>query len=185
MPEAESISCQVCMTMLSRLDESMKRMKPRHGRNNLPHSAAPLPLPSSRFSGPANRANLGSDIIIRNRNVVTTPSSKHACAFLACPYNGKPQGETLTIRPSSALLHPFTLIQSPRYQLTRASSPFDGPRQTPLFAMASKTMLGLAYWLWPLISALVWLGTLLGLFLTWVNEGKPIYSSMEPGQTIP
>ncbi len=51
--------------------------------------------------------------------------------------------------------------------------------------MASKTMLGLAYWLWPLISALVWLGTLLGLFLTWVTDGKPIYSSMEPGQTIP
>lgn len=36
----------------------------------------------------------------------------------------------------------------------------------------------------PLISALVWLGMLLGLFINWEASGHPIYPSMEAGQTI-
>ncbi|KAI0201299.1 Frag1/DRAM/Sfk1 family-domain-containing protein [Astrocystis sublimbata] len=42
-----------------------------------------------------------------------------------------------------------------------------------------------SYWVFPIISGLVWLGTLLGLFLHWyIDTHKRIYPSMQPGQTI-
>ncbi|RWA11226.1 hypothetical protein EKO27_g3862 [Xylaria grammica] len=42
-----------------------------------------------------------------------------------------------------------------------------------------------SYWLFPIISGLVWLGTLLGLFLHWViDTHERRYSSMEDSQTI-
>lgn len=42
----------------------------------------------------------------------------------------------------------------------------------------------LSYWIFPVISALMWLGMLLGLFVDWEVIGHPIYPSMDPGQTI-
>ncbi|KAJ2977551.1 hypothetical protein NUW58_g7777 [Xylaria curta] len=42
-----------------------------------------------------------------------------------------------------------------------------------------------SYWLFPIFSGLVWLGTLLGLFLHWVIDTNQMrYPSMEDGQTI-
>ncbi|KAI0502989.1 hypothetical protein F5B22DRAFT_579593 [Xylaria bambusicola] len=42
-----------------------------------------------------------------------------------------------------------------------------------------------SYWIFPVISSLVWLGTLLGLFLHWViDTHKRIYPSQQPGQDI-
>ncbi|KAI1131982.1 Frag1/DRAM/Sfk1 family-domain-containing protein [Nemania abortiva] len=42
-----------------------------------------------------------------------------------------------------------------------------------------------SYWIFPIISGLVWLATLLGLFLHWViDTHKKRYPSMEPGQNI-
>ncbi|KAI0490711.1 Frag1/DRAM/Sfk1 family-domain-containing protein [Xylaria cf. heliscus] len=42
-----------------------------------------------------------------------------------------------------------------------------------------------SYWIFPIVSGLVWLGTLLGLFLHWViDTHKRVYPSMEEGQTI-
>ncbi|KAI0408184.1 Frag1/DRAM/Sfk1 family-domain-containing protein [Xylaria palmicola] len=42
-----------------------------------------------------------------------------------------------------------------------------------------------SYWLFPIFSGLIWLGTLLGLFLHWViDTHKRRYPSMEPNQTI-
>ncbi|RDL41320.1 uncharacterized protein BP5553_01299 [Venustampulla echinocandica] len=42
----------------------------------------------------------------------------------------------------------------------------------------------ISYWIFPVISSLCWLGTLLGLLIHWSAIGKIIYPSMEPGQTI-
>jgi len=42
-----------------------------------------------------------------------------------------------------------------------------------------------SYWTLPLISAVVWLAMLLTMFIVWVTDGKPIYVSMQPEQTIP
>ncbi|KAK3398944.1 Frag1/DRAM/Sfk1 family-domain-containing protein [Sordaria brevicollis] len=43
----------------------------------------------------------------------------------------------------------------------------------------------LSYWIFPIISGVVWLGTLLGLLCYWcVNEDYRHYSSMDPRQTI-
>ncbi|KAL8673716.1 MAG: hypothetical protein Q9168_001877 [Polycauliona sp. 1 TL-2023] len=39
-------------------------------------------------------------------------------------------------------------------------------------------------WVLPLVSALVWLGMLLAMFIVWELQGSPHYSSMEPGQKI-
>ncbi|KAF3098394.1 hypothetical protein TWF569_008692 [Orbilia oligospora] len=41
-------------------------------------------------------------------------------------------------------------------------------------------------WYWfPTIGSIVWIGTLLGLLVTWIIEGSPYYESMDPsGQTI-
>lgn len=41
-----------------------------------------------------------------------------------------------------------------------------------------------AYWIFPALSSLVWLGMLLGLLLRWVTTGSPRLPSMEAGQTI-
>ncbi|KAI0459786.1 Frag1/DRAM/Sfk1 family-domain-containing protein [Xylaria acuta] len=42
-----------------------------------------------------------------------------------------------------------------------------------------------SYWIFPILSGLVWLGTLLGLFLYWVvDTHETRYPSMEPNQTI-
>jgi cytochrome bd-type quinol oxidase subunit 2 len=40
------------------------------------------------------------------------------------------------------------------------------------------------FWVVPLFSAVVWIAMLLGMFLTWIIDGQPIYDSMERGQTI-
>ncbi|KAH8908461.1 hypothetical protein BR93DRAFT_925584 [Coniochaeta sp. PMI_546] len=46
-------------------------------------------------------------------------------------------------------------------------------------------MLRLSYWVFPIISGLVWLGTLLGLLIWWcVDADGAKYPSMEPTQTI-
>ncbi|KAI3392880.1 hypothetical protein diail_5013 [Diaporthe ilicicola] len=46
-------------------------------------------------------------------------------------------------------------------------------------------MLRLSYWVFPIISGLVWLGTLLGLLLHWVIDTHyTVYPSMSNGQTI-
>ncbi|KAK3956492.1 Frag1/DRAM/Sfk1 family-domain-containing protein [Pseudoneurospora amorphoporcata] len=43
----------------------------------------------------------------------------------------------------------------------------------------------LSYWIFPIISGVVWLGTLLGLLIYWcVNEDRRHYSSMDSRQTI-
>ncbi|KAK6497793.1 hypothetical protein TWF481_012196 [Arthrobotrys musiformis] len=40
-------------------------------------------------------------------------------------------------------------------------------------------------WYWfPTIGSVVWIGTLLGLLITWTADGSPIYESMSSGQTI-
>ena len=43
---------------------------------------------------------------------------------------------------------------------------------------------GLSWWFWPLFSATVWFGGLLGMIIVWLVEGQPHYSSMEGYQTI-
>lgn len=46
-------------------------------------------------------------------------------------------------------------------------------------------MFGISYWVFPIVSGVVWLGTLLGLLIHWnVDTGREIYPSMGPGQTI-
>ncbi|CAG8981641.1 hypothetical protein HYALB_00013711 [Hymenoscyphus albidus] len=45
-------------------------------------------------------------------------------------------------------------------------------------------MLGLSYWMLPVFSSLVWLGTLMGLLIHWTTSGRPQYQSMDPTQTI-
>ncbi|KAK6376437.1 uncharacterized protein PV06_06011 [Exophiala oligosperma] len=42
----------------------------------------------------------------------------------------------------------------------------------------------LGSWLFPIVSACMWLGMLLALFINWEAIGHPIYPSMEKGQTI-
>lgn len=42
----------------------------------------------------------------------------------------------------------------------------------------------LGSWLFPVISACMWLGMLLAMFIDWEAIGHPIYPSMEQGQTI-
>ncbi|KAF2149384.1 hypothetical protein K461DRAFT_323888 [Myriangium duriaei CBS 260.36] len=44
--------------------------------------------------------------------------------------------------------------------------------------------LGLSYYLFPLISALCWIGTLLGLLIHWEVNGRPHYASMADNQRI-
>ncbi|KAI8951387.1 Frag1/DRAM/Sfk1 family-domain-containing protein [Xylaria longipes] len=42
-----------------------------------------------------------------------------------------------------------------------------------------------SYWIFPILSGVIWLGTLLGLFLHWViDTHERVYPSMEVGQTI-
>ncbi|GAM89840.1 hypothetical protein ANO11243_078790 [Dothideomycetidae sp. 11243] len=43
---------------------------------------------------------------------------------------------------------------------------------------------GISYYLFPIISGLVWTGTLLGLLIHWLVDGRPHYVSMAPTQTI-
>jgi len=47
-------------------------------------------------------------------------------------------------------------------------------------------MLGgwVSYWMIPVFSAVVWLAMLLAMILHWVTKGKPIYPSMQDGQTV-
>lgn len=45
-------------------------------------------------------------------------------------------------------------------------------------------MLGLQYWMVPLVSGIVWLAMLLAMLLTWIVDGKPHYVSMEPNQSV-
>ncbi|KZF24695.1 hypothetical protein L228DRAFT_102497 [Xylona heveae TC161] len=45
-------------------------------------------------------------------------------------------------------------------------------------------MFGLSYWVFPLVSAGMWLGMLLAMLITWEAEGHPHYASMESGQRI-
>lgn len=40
------------------------------------------------------------------------------------------------------------------------------------------------FWILPLISAFMWLGMLLAMFIVWEVEGSPTYASMEQGQRI-
>lgn len=65
-----------------------------------------------------------------------------------------------------------------------SSSTLHNPHQTHFTIPA--TMLGdwISYWVIPLFSALVWLVMLLTLLLHWITVGKPIYPSMQEGQTI-
>lgn len=42
----------------------------------------------------------------------------------------------------------------------------------------------ISYWVFPTLSALMWLGMLLGLLLSWIHSGKPHLPSMEQGQNI-
>jgi hypothetical protein len=45
-------------------------------------------------------------------------------------------------------------------------------------------MWGVSYWVFPIISALCWLGMLLGLLISWNVDGKPRYPSMGANQNI-
>lgn len=45
-------------------------------------------------------------------------------------------------------------------------------------------MLGLDYWMLPLVSAVIWLAMILTLLITWVTDGRPHYPSMVESQTI-
>ncbi|TVY18445.1 Protein sfk1 [Lachnellula arida] len=45
-------------------------------------------------------------------------------------------------------------------------------------------MWGVSYWVFPIISSLCWLGTLLGLLIHWNVIGKPHYPSMDANQDI-
>ncbi|KAG9241857.1 SFK1-like membrane protein [Calycina marina] len=45
-------------------------------------------------------------------------------------------------------------------------------------------MWGVSYWVFPVISALCWIGMLMGMLIHWCVDGKPHYSSMEPTQNI-
>lgn len=45
-------------------------------------------------------------------------------------------------------------------------------------------MWGVSYWIFPVISALCWLGMLLGLLIHWNVDGRPHYPSMDASQTI-
>ncbi|EER24744.1 hypothetical protein CPC735_000880 [Coccidioides posadasii C735 delta SOWgp] len=42
----------------------------------------------------------------------------------------------------------------------------------------------ISYWVFPVIASGMWLATILTLLIVWSADGYPIYSSMEPGQTI-
>ncbi|KAF4555336.1 Frag1/DRAM/Sfk1-like protein 1 [Elsinoe fawcettii] len=44
--------------------------------------------------------------------------------------------------------------------------------------------IGFPYFIFPLLSAVVWTGTLLGMLIYWVADGRPIYPSQQPGQSI-
>ncbi|OQE14553.1 hypothetical protein PENFLA_c037G06787 [Penicillium flavigenum] len=42
----------------------------------------------------------------------------------------------------------------------------------------------ISFWVFPLISACMWVAMLIAMLVTWVNEGRPHYPSMDNGQTI-
>ncbi|KAL4996834.1 Frag1/DRAM/Sfk1 family-domain-containing protein [Aspergillus recurvatus] len=42
----------------------------------------------------------------------------------------------------------------------------------------------ISFWIFPVISACMWIAMLAAMLGTWCVQGYPIYSSMEPGQTI-
>lgn len=44
--------------------------------------------------------------------------------------------------------------------------------------------LGFSWWIFPVISSLCWLGTILGLLIKWNVDGQPHYPSEDRGQTI-
>lgn len=46
-------------------------------------------------------------------------------------------------------------------------------------------MLGLSYWVVPIFSSVVWIAMLVTMLVYWAATGKPHYSTMNPGQTIP
>jgi len=45
-------------------------------------------------------------------------------------------------------------------------------------------MWGISYWVFPVISAVVWAGMLIAMLITWSVEGKPHYASMSASQNI-
>ncbi|KAH7077294.1 Frag1/DRAM/Sfk1 family-domain-containing protein [Paraphoma chrysanthemicola] len=46
-------------------------------------------------------------------------------------------------------------------------------------------MLGLSYWVVPIFSSTVWTAMLITMLVYWASTGKPHYSTMDVGQTIP
>ncbi|KAJ5477221.1 hypothetical protein N7539_007365 [Penicillium diatomitis] len=42
----------------------------------------------------------------------------------------------------------------------------------------------ISFWVFPLISAGMWVAMLIAMLGTWVHDGKPVYPSMDQGQTI-
>ncbi|KAJ5818331.1 hypothetical protein N7474_003922 [Penicillium riverlandense] len=42
----------------------------------------------------------------------------------------------------------------------------------------------ISFWIFPVMSACMWVAMLIAMLATWAREGKPHYSSMEQGQTI-
>ncbi|KAJ5085665.1 hypothetical protein N7532_010436 [Penicillium argentinense] len=42
----------------------------------------------------------------------------------------------------------------------------------------------ISFWVFPLISACMWVAMLIAMLVTWAREGEPHYQSMEDGQTI-
>ncbi|KGO69825.1 Frag1/DRAM/Sfk1 [Penicillium italicum] len=43
----------------------------------------------------------------------------------------------------------------------------------------------LSFWIFPVISGCMWIATLVAMLSTWAADGKPIYSTMSDGLTIP
>ncbi|CAI7623499.1 unnamed protein product [Penicillium crustosum] len=42
----------------------------------------------------------------------------------------------------------------------------------------------ISFWMFPLVSACMWVAMLIAMLVTWVKDGRPHYASMDDGQTI-
>ncbi|KAJ5615456.1 Frag1/DRAM/Sfk1 [Penicillium hordei] len=42
----------------------------------------------------------------------------------------------------------------------------------------------ISFWIFPLVSACMWVAMLIAMLVTWVEDGRPHYASMDAGQTI-
>ncbi len=138
---------------------------------------------------------LGADVEIKltsshSNDVTSTPSSTLTCFETPAPSLPTLLGVVCNItinHPPGSLASPQPLntsliILPPQPRFNRPNTP---PQSTKMgYPPPRRGFTFTAYWLIPLLSAVLWIAMILSLLIHWCASGRPHYASMQPTQTI-